>query len=235
LRRFNVKFVLPVLWMRVIAMLVASTAIGMAGTACKSKSKKKDNPPAQKPADPAPVVNPSASPSPVAAANQQNSGPKITGTAANNPGLQYKVNETVRMQLGVEGSNVPGSQYEFSLARMPVGARLNNRQGPNPELVWNAAANGTYDVQVIARNMTECQKVLGNAQSCTIPTSQFGRVSPDPRFDLVQAFQIRVGDGVGTPPNYGYGTGGGIGYGDIGYNGPSTGCVTKSRQPCACR
>ncbi len=213
----------------VIGLLVSS----MFG--CKSDKKKPASPPPAAQTQPAQPVNPQSPANPAVNGNQQGAVPKITASSSTSPNLEFQPNQTVRLQLGVDGNNVSSNQYEFSLARMPVGASLVNRSSANPELVWNSAAAGTYDVQVIARNMASCQQILGaQAAQCSIPVSQFGNLTADPRFDLVQNFQIKIagsnsqgqfGNGGYQNPyannqggNAGWGQGYGNGrYGDDGY------------------
>ncbi len=219
-------------------LLQAGMILGIVGSVsvgCKSSKKKPAAPPPATQTQPAQPVNPQPPVNPAANGNQQSTAPKITASSTTSPNLEFQPNQTVRLQLGVEGNNVSSNQYEFSLARMPVGAQLLNRNSASPELVWNSAAAGSYDVQVIARNMANCRQILGaQAAQCSIPASQFGNLTADPRFDLVQNFQIKIagasaqgqnGNGGFQNPyannqggNSGWGQGfGNGGYGDDGY------------------
>jgi hypothetical protein len=130
-----------------------------------------------------------------------------------------------------------GTQYEFSLAKLPAGAQLLNRTGATPEIVWNAATAGNYDVVVVARNMAACQQALGaQASQCSIPVQQFGQLSIDNRFDITQSFQIKIVRGVGQNSgntiqngNFGSNVGGNFGGGNynnggnIGFGGGDNG------------
>jgi|GEM_PF-2583380 len=213
--------------LRTPANLVISTLVALSFSslvACKSKAKKSNSPsptPTQQP------VTPTPTPAPNSGANANPNGPKVALAPQANQSLEFRESQTVRVPLVMQ--NAPaGTQYEFSLAKMPAGAQLLNRTGAAPEIVWNAATAGNYDVVVVARNMAACQQALGaQAAQCSIPVQQFGQVAIDNRFDITQSFQIKIVRGVGQNSgsvnqngNFGSNVGGnfGGGYNNGGYN-----------------